>query len=136
MSKGRNDALRLAFLRHENVHSADNWQSVLEPIISRYRSSDIPRFFRGNADFAYPEIYSLLESEDYFYAIRPKDNQILYNKIEHILTRPVGVQPRNRLLCIIVFGINQPVGIQLAEWLLRLNGLQENCFQKVVSGNP
>jgi hypothetical protein len=36
-----------ASLRNGNVHSADDWQSVLEPIIARYRSSDIPRFFRG-----------------------------------------------------------------------------------------
>ena len=45
-----------AFLRNGNVHSADEWQSVLEPIISRYRSYDIPRFFRGDAGFADPVI--------------------------------------------------------------------------------
>ena len=83
-----------AFLRNGNVRSADDWQSVLEPIIARYRASDIPRFFRGDAGFADPEIYRFLESEDYFYAIRMKGNQILYNKIEHLLTRPAGRPPK------------------------------------------
>jgi hypothetical protein len=87
-----------AFLRNGNVHSADNWQSVLEPIIARYQSSDIPRFFRGDAGFADPEIYRFLESEDYFYAIRLKGNQILHNKIEHLLTRPVGRPPNKPIV--------------------------------------
>ena len=87
-----------ALLRHGNVHSADEWQSVLEPIISRYRSSDIPRFFRGDAAFADPEIYRFLESEDYVYAIRLKSNQVLYGKIEHLLIRPVGRPPKKPIV--------------------------------------
>jgi len=87
-----------ASLRNGNVHSADNWQNVLEPIIARYRSSDIPRFFRGDAGFADPEIYRFLESEDYFYAIRLKGNQILHDKIEHLLTRPVGRPPKRPIV--------------------------------------
>ncbi len=87
-----------AFLRNGNVHSADDWQSVLEPIIARYRSSDIPRFFRGDAGFADPEIYRFLESEDYFYAIRLKGNNILYRHIEHLLTRPVGRPPKKPIV--------------------------------------
>ena len=87
-----------ASLRNGNVHSADNWQNVLEPIIARYRSSDIPRFFRGDAGFADPEIYRFLESEDYFYAIRLKGNQILHDKIEHLLTRPVGRPPKRSIV--------------------------------------
>ncbi len=87
-----------AFLRNGNVHSADDWQSVLEPIIARYRSSDIPRFFRGDAGFADPEIYRFLESEDYFYAIRLKGNNIIYRHIEHLLTRPVGRPPKKPIV--------------------------------------
>jgi hypothetical protein len=87
-----------ASLRNGNVHSADNWQNVLEPIIARYRSSDIPRFFRGDAGFADPEIYRFLESEGYSYAIRLKGNQILYGKIEHLLTRPVGRPPKKPIV--------------------------------------
>ncbi len=87
-----------ASLRNGNVHSAEDWQSVLEPIISRYRSSGIPRFFRGDAGFADSEIYRFLESEEYFYAIRLKGNRILYNKIGHLLTRPVRRPPKKPIV--------------------------------------
>ncbi len=87
-----------AFLRNGNVHSAYDWRSVLEPIIARYRASDIPRYFRGDAGFADPEIYRYLESEGYSYAIRLKGNQILYGKIEHLLTRPVGRPPKKPIV--------------------------------------
>jgi len=87
-----------ASLRNGNVHSADDWQSVLEPIIARYRSSDIPRFFRGDAGFADPQIYRFLESEDYSYAIRLIGNPILHDKIEHLLTRPVGRPPNKPMV--------------------------------------
>ena len=70
----------------------------LEPIIARYRSSDIPRFFRGDAGFADPEIYRFLESEDYSYAIRLKGNNILHGHIEHLLTRPVGRPPNKPIV--------------------------------------
>ena len=90
--------MKQASVRNGNVHSADNWQSVLEPIILRYRYSDIPRFFRGDAGFADPNIYRYLEAEDYFYAIRLKGNQILQDKIEHLLTRPVGRPPNKPIV--------------------------------------
>ena len=32
------------------MHSADNWHSVLEPVVARYRDVDIRRYFRGGAD--------------------------------------------------------------------------------------
>jgi hypothetical protein len=50
-----------AMLRHGNVHSADDWRSVLEPVVSRYRDKSVERFFRGDAAFANPEIYEFLE---------------------------------------------------------------------------
>jgi len=61
-----------ALLRNGNVHSADDWQSVLESVIARYRDFDILRFFRGDAGFADPDVYRFLEAERYFYAIRLK----------------------------------------------------------------
>jgi hypothetical protein len=66
----------------------------LEPIIKRYQDNDIIRYFRGDAAFANPDIYRLLETEDYFYAIRLKGNNILQSHIEHLLTRPVGRPPK------------------------------------------
>jgi hypothetical protein len=54
-----------AKLRPGNVASADDWRSVLEPVIERYRELDIRKFFRGDAAFAIPELYELLEAEGY-----------------------------------------------------------------------
>jgi hypothetical protein len=82
--------LERALLREGNVHSADDWHSVLEPVVARYRDADIRRFFRGDAAFANPDIYTFLEEEDYLYAIRLPGNQNLQRAIEHLLTRPVG----------------------------------------------
>ena len=87
--------LERALLREGNVSSADDWHSVLEPIIARYRDVDIRRFFRGDAAFARPELYEYLELESYLYAIRLPANEVLYREIEPFLTRPVG-RPANR----------------------------------------
>ncbi len=83
-----------AKLRPGNVASADDWQSVLGPVIERYRDNDVPRFFRGDAAFAIPELYERLEAEGYRYAIRLKANPILQEQITHLLKRPVGRPPR------------------------------------------
>ena len=72
------------------VHSADDWHSVLEPVVARYRVANIRRFFRGHAAFANPDIYAFLEEEDYLYAIRVPANHNVQRTIDHLLTRPVG----------------------------------------------
>ena len=87
-----------ALLRHGNVYSSDNWKSVLEPVVGRYRDENLIRYFRGDAAFADPNIYCFLEAEDYFYAIRLKGNNILYRHIEDLLTRPVGRPPRKPIV--------------------------------------
>jgi len=90
--------LERALLRNGNVHSADDWRSLLEPIVNRYQAYDILRFFRGDAAFANPNIYRYLEEEHYFYAIRLKGNQILDDKVKHLLTRPVGRPPKKPIV--------------------------------------
>ncbi len=90
--------LERTLLRNGNVYSSDDWKSVLEPVVERYRGQDLIRYFRGDAAFADPNIYCFLEAEDYFYAIRLKANNILYGKIEHLLTRPVGRPPRKPIV--------------------------------------
>jgi len=82
-----------AKLRPGNVASADDWRSVLEPVIKRYRNLDAPRFFRADAAFAIPDLYERLEAEGYRYAIRLKANAVLERHIAHLLTRPVGRPP-------------------------------------------
>jgi hypothetical protein len=86
--------LEYARLRPGNVSSADDWRSVLEPVIHRYRDLDVPKSFRGDAAFAIPDLYELLEAEGYRYTIRLKANPILERHIAHLLTRPVGRPPR------------------------------------------
>ena len=82
--------LERAMLRRGNNASAKFWRRVLLPVIQRYRHLDIPKFFRGDAAFANPALYRLLEKEGYRYAIRLKANAVLEREIEHLLTRPVG----------------------------------------------
>ena len=50
-------------LRPGNVHSADGWREVLEPVVSRYRDRKLRRYFRADAAFASPEVYEFLEAE-------------------------------------------------------------------------
>ncbi len=85
-------------LRNGNVHSAEDWRSVLEPVVARYRLLGIKKFFRGDAAFANPELYPFLEAEDYLYAIRLPANDVLYRQIEHLLTRPAGRPPEQPIV--------------------------------------
>jgi len=80
-------------LRPGNVHSADGWRALLGPVIARYRDSVKRLYFRGDAAFANPEIYELLEAEGGGYAIRLPANRVLQDKIGYLLKRPVGRPP-------------------------------------------
>jgi len=80
-------------LRPGNVHSADGWRGVLEPVIIRYRGIVKRLYFRGDAAFANPEIYEFLETEGIGYTIRLPANTVLQNRIGHLLKRPIGRPP-------------------------------------------
>lgn len=80
-------------LRSGNVHSADGWRAVLEPVIARYRGSVKRLYFRGDAAFGNPEMYEYLEAEGVGYAIRLPANRVLQDKIGYLLKRPVGRPP-------------------------------------------
>src|SRR5689334_20734863 len=80
-------------LRPGNVHSADSWRALLEPVIARYRGVVKHLYFRGDAGFANPEVYEFLEAEGASYTIRLPANQILQEKIGYLLKRPVGRPP-------------------------------------------
>ena len=51
------------------------------------------RFFRADAAFAIPDLYEMLEAEDYFHTIRLKGNNVPQEKVAHLLKRPVGRPP-------------------------------------------
>jgi len=82
-----------AVLRPGNVHSANGWRQFLSPIVDRYKEKDRKLYLRGDAAFASPDIYEYLEDNSILYAIRLKANNNLYQKIEHLMTRPVGRPP-------------------------------------------
>jgi hypothetical protein len=80
-------------LRSGNVHSADGWRAVLEPVVARYRGVVKRLYFRGDAAFANPEIYEFLEAERIGYTIRLPANRMLQDRIGYLLKRPVGRPP-------------------------------------------
>jgi len=87
-----------SLLREGNVHSADDWRFVLEPVIERYRDLGCPKLFRADAAFAIPDLYALLEAEDYKYAIRLKANVVLNEQISGLFKRPVGRPSRKPII--------------------------------------
>src|SRR5438270_6739496 len=82
--------LERVMLRRGNHHGAKFWRRVLLPVIARYPEMKIPKFFRGDAAFASPKLFRLLEAESYWYAIRLKANAVLERQIAHLMKRPVG----------------------------------------------
>jgi hypothetical protein len=82
-------------LRPGNMHSADGWREVLEPVVDRYRDRKLRRYFRADAAFASPEVYEFLEAEGFLYAIRLPANRVLQECIAHLLARPVGRPPNH-----------------------------------------
>ena len=80
-------------LRPGNVHSAEGWREVLEPVVARYRGKVRRRYFRADAAFASPEVYTFLEAERFRYAIRLPANAVLQRRIAYLLKRPVGRPP-------------------------------------------
>ena len=63
--------------------------------MQRYENKKVRKYFRGDAAFAKPEIYEYLEGNGLLYAIRLPANDVLYDEIKHMLTRPVGRPSRN-----------------------------------------
>jgi hypothetical protein len=87
-----------AMLRPGNVHSAECWREVLEPIVDRYQKREGRLLFRADAAFAKPEVYEYLEPRDIGYAIRLPANEVLQEHIKHLLKRPVGRPPQKPIV--------------------------------------
>src|SRR5271155_4885699 len=85
--------LERSALRPGNVHSADGWDGVLKPVVTRYQGKVSRIYFRADAAFAMPGVYEFLEAERIKYAIRLPANQILQHRIGYLLKRPVGRPP-------------------------------------------
>ena len=67
---------------------------MLRPVLARYSAQARPsitrRYFRGDAAFAIPTLFDLLEAEGWGYAIRIKGNSKLYERISWLLRRRPG----------------------------------------------
>ena len=85
--------LERSALRPGNVHSADGWDGVLKPVVTRYQGKVSRIYFRADPAFAMPGVYEFLEAERIKYAIRLPANQILQHRIGYLLKRPVGRPP-------------------------------------------
>ena len=72
--------LRRSALRPGNVHSAEGWQELLEPVVKGYREKGLRLLFRGDAAFGKPELYEYLEQEKIGYAIRLSANAVLLTR--------------------------------------------------------
>ena len=101
-------------LRPGNVHSADRWKDLLEPIVARYEKKKVRKYFRGDAAFAKPDIYEYLEEKGFLYAIRLPANEVLQAEIRHLLTRPAGRRLESPSPGLPISDIKQPVGTGLA----------------------
>jgi hypothetical protein len=55
-----------------------------------YRERRLRRYFRADAAFAMPELYTFLDAEGFKYAIRLPANRVLQQRIGPLLCRPVG----------------------------------------------
>ena len=52
-----------ATLRPGNVHCADGWEDLLEPVVKRYQKKRLLLLFWCDAAFAKPELYEYLEQK-------------------------------------------------------------------------
>ncbi len=82
--------LERAMLRRGNHNSAKFWRRVLLPVIDRYRDRDIPKYFRGDAAFAIPALYRVLEEQSFQYTIRIPANKVLMASISYLLGEKKG----------------------------------------------
>jgi Transposase DDE domain group 1 len=121
-------------LRPGNVHSAEDWRLVLEPVIARYRERGVDLYFRADAAFAKPKIYELLEAEGIRYAIRLPANQVLQRRIVHLLTRPVG-HPRSRSCPTPASTTRPPAGPEPVGSWPRSSGTRANSTQGSASSS-
>lgn len=78
-----------AELRSGNVYTSRQVTRFLGPILSRYskKYATMDRFIRADSGFATPELYSLIEENKAFYAIRLKAYKTLYTKAIDITSR-------------------------------------------------
>ena len=102
-------------LRPGNVHSAEGWRGVLEPVIARYRGTVKRRYFRGDAAFANPEVYEFLESEGMGYTIRLPANGSFRKRLATCSSARLGGRRMSCAATMPVSAIRRTAGRNSAE---------------------
>jgi hypothetical protein len=123
-------------LRSGNVHSADGWREVLEPVVARYRGTVKRLYFRGDAAFANPEIYEFLEAE---------------GMATRSVYRPIGSSRRRSDTCSRVPSVDRRLrcavitpalptkpdhGRNPGGWLRRSSGIRASFARGLASSSP
>ena len=127
--------LERCVLRPGNVHSADGWRSVLEPIVIRYRDKVERRFFRGDAAFALPDLYEFLETEGYKYTAS-RQTRSFRGTSSTCSSAPSAVR---RTMCsgsMPASAIRRDHGTRSAGSSPRSNGIQANSILVSASSSP
>ena len=122
-------------LRPGNVHSADDWEGVLKPVVFRYKGRKVRLYFRGDAAFASPKIYDYLEAEGFLYAIRLSTNQVC-RKASHIFSPPVGRPPNHVRRYYASFSYQAGSWDRKRAWWPRWNGTPASCTPASASSSP
>jgi hypothetical protein len=120
-----------ANLRPGNVHSADGWRDLLEPIIGRYKDTGKRIYLRADAAFASPEIYEYLEENHILYAIRIPANKNLQRDIDHLMTRPVGRPPKKPRVFYYEFSYQAASWARPRRVVAKVEWHQEELFPRV-----
>ncbi|MCK4804756.1 MAG: IS1380 family transposase, partial [Spirochaetes bacterium] len=120
-----------AMLRPGNVHSADRWKELLEPFVRRYENKKVRKYFRGDAAFAKPEIYEYLEEKDLLYAIHLPANDVLYDQVKNLLTRPVGRPSRKPVVWFHDFKYQAPCWQKRRRMVAKVEWHQGDLFPRV-----
>jgi hypothetical protein len=128
--------LERSALRPGNVHSADGWDGVLKPVVTRYQGKVSRIYFRADAVFAMPGVYEFLEAERIKYAIRLPANQILQHRIGYLLKRPVGRPPNEVRRFMPISPIRREAGPIRAGSSPKSSGIRANFIRASASSSP
>ena len=104
--------------------------------MGKRRSGSLLLWFRGDAAFAKPELYELLEAEEISYAIRLPANSVLQERIGHLLTRPVGRPPNKPQVFFASFSYQARAGPSRAELWRRSSGIRVSSIYGSASSLP
>ena len=124
-------------LRPGNVHSADGWREVLEPVVSRYRDRKLRRYFRADAAFASPEVYEFLEAEGF--PVRDPPSRQPGAATEHrSFTQTTGwpTSERSEALPMPASATRHRAGASPVGWSPRSSGILASGFSVSGSSSP